>query len=41
MQGDMTFQQSLSVRLQIIYPSLAQVKQFLNTHQAKLTDGIK
>ncbi|XP_032664883.1 phosphoserine phosphatase isoform X2 [Odontomachus brunneus] len=41
MQGDMTFQQSLSVRLQIINPSLAQIKEFLNTHKAKLTDGIK
>lgn len=41
MQGDMTFQQSLSVRLQIINPSLAQVKEFLNIHQVTFTDGIK
>ncbi|XP_024875909.1 phosphoserine phosphatase [Temnothorax curvispinosus] len=41
MQGDMTFQQSLSVRLGIINPSLTQVRQFLNTHQPKFTPGIK
>ncbi|XP_011859502.1 PREDICTED: phosphoserine phosphatase isoform X2 [Vollenhovia emeryi] len=41
MQGDMTFQQSLSVRLGIINPSLTQVRQFLNTHQPKLTTGVK
>ncbi|XP_014486148.1 PREDICTED: phosphoserine phosphatase [Dinoponera quadriceps] len=41
MEGDMTFQKSLSTRLQIINPSLAQIKEFLNTHQPKLTDGIE
>ncbi|XP_077254745.1 phosphoserine phosphatase [Temnothorax americanus] len=41
MQGDMTFQQSLSVRLGIINPSLTQVREFLNTHQPKFTAGIK
>ncbi|CAL1687597.1 unnamed protein product [Lasius platythorax] len=41
MQGDMTFQQSLSMRLHIINPSLTQVKEFLDTHQSKLTNGIK
>lgn len=41
MQGEMTFQQSLSIRLEIINPSLTQVKEFLDTHQPKLTDGIK
>ncbi|XP_071556657.1 phosphoserine phosphatase isoform X1 [Temnothorax nylanderi] len=41
MQGDMTFQQSLSVRLGIINPSLTQVREFLNTHQPKFTTGIK
>lgn len=41
MQGDMTFQQSLSMRLQIINPSLTKVKEFLDIHQAKLTNGIK
>lgn len=41
MQGDMTFQQSLSIRLGIINPSLTQVKEFLNTHEIKLTTGIK
>lgn len=41
MQGDMTFQQSLSIRLGIINPKLTQVKEFLDTHQPKLTNGIK
>ncbi|KAG5309475.1 PREDICTED: phosphoserine phosphatase [Acromyrmex echinatior] len=41
MQGDMTFQQSLSIRLGIINPSLTQVKDFLSTHQPSLTTGIK
>ncbi|EZA52893.1 Phosphoserine phosphatase [Ooceraea biroi] len=42
MQGDMiTFQDSLSTRLAIINPSLSQVKEFLNTHRPKLTNGIK
>jgi len=41
MQGNMTFQQSLSIRLGIINPSLTQVKEFLNSHHAKLTTGIK
>ncbi|XP_018357642.1 PREDICTED: phosphoserine phosphatase isoform X2 [Trachymyrmex cornetzi] len=41
MQGDMTFQQSLSIRLGIINPSMTQVKEFLNTHQPSLTTGIK
>ncbi|KAH0946281.1 hypothetical protein HN011_011866 [Eciton burchellii] len=41
MQGDMTFQQSLSIRLGIINPSLSQVKEFLDIHHPKLTNGIK
>ncbi|XP_011260007.2 phosphoserine phosphatase isoform X2 [Camponotus floridanus] len=41
MQGDMTFQQSLLMRLQIINPSLTQVKEFLDIHEIKLTNGIK
>ncbi|XP_015600682.1 phosphoserine phosphatase isoform X2 [Cephus cinctus] len=41
MQGNMTFQQSLSVRLNIIQPSLTQVKEFLRTHPPTLTPGIK
>ncbi|KAM0724598.1 Phosphoserine phosphatase [Formica fusca] len=41
MQGDMTFQQSLLMRLQIINPSLTQVKEFLDTHQSNLSSGIK
>jgi len=41
MQGDMTFQQSLSIRLGIINPSLTQVKNFMNSHEIKLTTGIK
>ncbi|XP_050447988.1 phosphoserine phosphatase isoform X2 [Cataglyphis hispanica] len=41
MQGDMTFQQSLFLRLQIINPSLTQVKEFLDIHQSNLSSGIK
>lgn len=41
MQGNMTFQQSLNVRLNIIKPSLTQVKEFLDSHPPKLTPGIK
>ncbi|XP_012272758.1 phosphoserine phosphatase isoform X2 [Orussus abietinus] len=41
MQGNMTFQQSLTVRLNIIRPSLTQVKEFLHTHPLRLTPGIK
>ncbi|XP_033231190.1 phosphoserine phosphatase isoform X2 [Belonocnema kinseyi] len=41
MQGNMTFQQSLSVRLNIIRPSRTQVKEFLEAHPPKLTPGIK
>jgi len=41
MQGDMTFQQSLSIRLGIINPSLSQVKEFLDIHHPKLSNGIK
>ncbi|CAD6205637.1 GSCOCG00009941001-RA-CDS [Cotesia congregata] len=41
MQGNMTFQQSLTVRLNIIRPSLEQIKQFIKIHPPKLTPGIK
>ncbi|KAF7989072.1 hypothetical protein HCN44_007382 [Aphidius gifuensis] len=40
MQGNMTFQQSLNVRLNIIQPSYAQVKEFIKKHPPKLTPGI-
>lgn len=40
MQGNMTFQQSLNVRLNIIQPSLGQVKEFIKKHPPKLTPGI-
>ncbi|XP_014210187.1 phosphoserine phosphatase-like isoform X2 [Copidosoma floridanum] len=41
MQGNMTFQQSLTVRLNIIKPNLNQIKEFILTHPPKLTSGIK
>ncbi|XP_015171751.1 PREDICTED: phosphoserine phosphatase isoform X1 [Polistes dominula] len=41
MQGNMTFQQSLSVRLGIIRPSLSQIKEFIQVHPPQLTPGIK
>ncbi|XP_034950375.1 phosphoserine phosphatase [Chelonus insularis] len=41
MQGNMTFQQSLTVRLNIIQPSLQQIKEFIQTHPPRLTPGIK
>lgn len=41
MQGNMTFQQSLSVRLGIIKPSLTQIKEFLRVHPPQLTPGVK
>lgn len=41
MQGNMTFQQSLSVRLGIIKPSLSQIKEFIQVHPPQLTPGIK
>ncbi|KAK0160471.1 hypothetical protein PV328_007879 [Microctonus aethiopoides] len=41
MQGNMTFQQSLSVRLNIIQPRLEQIKEFIRTHPPKFTTGIK
>lgn len=41
MQGNITFQQSLNVRLNIIQPKLEQVKEFIRNHPPKLTPGIK
>ncbi|XP_043248084.1 phosphoserine phosphatase [Colletes gigas] len=39
MQGNVTFRQSLTKRLNIIKPSYMQVKQFLLSHPPKLTPG--
>ncbi|CAK9829484.1 Phosphoserine phosphatase [Anthophora retusa] len=41
MQGDLTFRQALLDRLDIIKPSLVQIKQFLASHPLKLSPGIK
>ncbi|XP_076286769.1 phosphoserine phosphatase [Lasioglossum baleicum] len=41
MQGQATFRQSLTDRLNIINPSLTQVKQFLSSHPPKLSPGIE
>ncbi|XP_011494936.1 PREDICTED: phosphoserine phosphatase [Ceratosolen solmsi marchali] len=41
MQGNMTFQQSLTIRLNIIQPSFKQIKEFIHSHPPKLTPGIK
>lgn len=41
MSGTMTFQESLQLRLNIIQPSLAQVKDFMRTRPPTLTPGIK
>ncbi|XP_063973652.1 phosphoserine phosphatase [Diachasmimorpha longicaudata] len=41
MQGNMTFQQSLTVRLNLIKPSSEQIKEFIKTHPPTLTPGIK
>ncbi|XP_057320967.1 phosphoserine phosphatase [Microplitis mediator] len=41
MQGNMTFQQSLAVRLNIIQPNLEQIKDLIRFHPPKLTPGIK
>ncbi|CAH1134233.1 unnamed protein product [Ceutorhynchus assimilis] len=41
MSGTMTFQDSLQLRLNIIQPSLAQVKDFIRTSPPTLTPGIK
>ncbi|XP_066587470.1 phosphoserine phosphatase isoform X2 [Prorops nasuta] len=41
MQGSMTFQQSLSVRLNIIRPTVSQIKEFIQNHPPKITPGIK
>lgn len=41
MQGNVTFQQSLAARLNIIKPSLQQVKEFVSLHPPKLTPGIE
>ncbi|CAG9822973.1 unnamed protein product [Phaedon cochleariae] len=41
MSGTMTFQESLRVRLDIIQPSLSQLKEFIRTKPATLTPGIR
>lgn len=41
MQGCMTFDQSLKVRLDIIKPTKALIEKFLETHPPKLTLGIR
>ncbi|XP_051173407.1 phosphoserine phosphatase isoform X2 [Leptopilina boulardi] len=41
MQGCMTFDQSLNVRLNIIKPTKTQIMKFLDEHPPKLTPGIR
>lgn len=41
MSGSMTFQESLKLRLDIIQPSLQQLKDFIKTKPPTLTPGIK
>lgn len=41
MGGTMTFQESLKLRLDIIKPSMQQIKEFLLTKPPSLTPGIK
>lgn len=41
MSGSMTFRESLTQRLNIIQPTLTQVREFIKTHPAPLTKGIK
>lgn len=41
MSGSMTFQESLKIRLDIIKPSLQQMKDFIRTKPPNLTPGVK
>lgn len=41
MSGSMTFEQSLKMRLDIIQPTLTQLKDFIKSKPATLTPGIK
>ncbi|XP_019877426.1 phosphoserine phosphatase [Aethina tumida] len=41
MTGSMTFQEALKLRLDIIKPSLSQVKEFIKTQPPTLTPGVK
>lgn len=41
MSGKMTFEESLKLRLDIIKPSMHQIKEFLLTKPSSLTPGIK
>lgn len=40
MGGNMTFQEALKKRLDIIRPSVAQIKQFLDTFPVHLTPSV-
>lgn len=41
MAGNMTFQEALKLRLDIIQPSLMQIKDFLKNRPPTLTPGIR
>ncbi|XP_018333970.1 phosphoserine phosphatase [Agrilus planipennis] len=41
MSGDMTFRQSLNIRLNILQPTLVQIRDFVRTKPPTLTPGIK
>lgn len=41
MTGSMTFQEALKLRLDIIQPTLSQVREFIKTKPPTLTPGIK
>lgn len=41
MAGSMTFEESLKIRLDIIKPSLSQLKDFIKTQPPTLTPGVK
>ena len=41
MGGDVTFQQALSARLEIIKPSIQSITKFNQSHKPLLTEGIR
>ncbi|KAJ8922872.1 hypothetical protein NQ315_007907 [Exocentrus adspersus] len=41
MTGNMTFQEALKIRLDLIQPSLIQIKEFIKTRPATLTPGVR
>lgn len=41
MTGSMTFEQSLKMRLDIIQPTMTQLREFIKCKPATLTPGIK